>query len=348
MTNVRDIILKNDGMIFGGFVRDSIIHDHFATEFYDSIEFLEDYLEARAKYSDPSFIPHTKDRMLIPTDIDCIMTRSQRDLVLKAFKRKQLKWKQLFVRSPSEYFHGFDGPSDMEHVRYRVKVDFSRLRETLQRLPISVDVHSIVTPLEEENVEIIIDMLLTNEMPDDPFCTRIDFECNALFMTKHAISVSSRLVEAKDIYKRNKMTQSIITDIIQRRAVLRRNSVMSLTDLIRANKMFGKGWQITNLKFQTVKDDTIDEMCIICHCNVTPNHFKMTCCNSRFHAKCLRELINSQLNSEDFNNDSCPMCRGYASFTRSDAELVDTLYQANMLLFAHDEEESSIDVPKEE
>jgi hypothetical protein len=78
MSVLKKLILEQNGMIFGGFVRDSIIHDHFAQLYYkhclsNDIE----YDVKHSQYSNPLFVPTTADRLIVPSDIDCFMTEAE-------------------------------------------------------------------------------------------------------------------------------------------------------------------------------------------------------------------------------------------------------------------------------
>jgi hypothetical protein len=56
-------------VIFGGAVRDSILHDYASREFYK--------LSTLDKYDDPTIHPELSDRFLLPTDIDMFITYQQ-------------------------------------------------------------------------------------------------------------------------------------------------------------------------------------------------------------------------------------------------------------------------------
>ena len=58
-----------DAIIFGGAVRDSILHCYASREFYK--------LSTRDKYDDPKIHPELSDRFLLPTDIDMFITYQQ-------------------------------------------------------------------------------------------------------------------------------------------------------------------------------------------------------------------------------------------------------------------------------
>jgi hypothetical protein len=63
---IRNVIKRFDVIIFGGAVRDSILHSNASREFYK--------LSTLDKYDDPTIHPELSDRFLLPTDIDMFIT----------------------------------------------------------------------------------------------------------------------------------------------------------------------------------------------------------------------------------------------------------------------------------
>lgn len=72
LRSVENILLSKDGVIFGGYVRDMLLHHHGASKFYQAIS--EDASVFATGYSDPSVHPSSyKDRNTYPKDIDCFV-----------------------------------------------------------------------------------------------------------------------------------------------------------------------------------------------------------------------------------------------------------------------------------
>jgi hypothetical protein len=73
-------IIKCGAIIFGGAVRDSILHGFASREFYK--------LSTLDKYDDPTIHPELSDRFLLPTDIDLFITEKDHyNLKLHLYKR---------------------------------------------------------------------------------------------------------------------------------------------------------------------------------------------------------------------------------------------------------------------
>jgi len=70
-TLMKNIVNRYDAVIFGGAVRDLVLHDHNASTFYK--------ISTRDKYDDATIYPELSDRFLVPTDIDFFMKKTHYD-----------------------------------------------------------------------------------------------------------------------------------------------------------------------------------------------------------------------------------------------------------------------------
>lgn len=65
MRKLQTIVLELGGCIFGGYVRDMLIHDHYSAKYYKKFG-------SSDHYSDEIFDEETKGRLVIPQDMDCL------------------------------------------------------------------------------------------------------------------------------------------------------------------------------------------------------------------------------------------------------------------------------------
>lgn len=333
---VGSIVLNAGGTIFGGYVRDSIIHDYYSKQYYeqckkDSIAIEEEQI----RYMDPDFYPDTKDRMLNPEDIDCFFKSFTQ---LKSFEEllnhAKVCHTKLFVRDDaSKYLPRLNiPPNTITHIRYKInqlhnnkkcmlklllKNSFSRLIQS----DLFETIDTFMTQLEEklnEYSSVIIDVLVlktnTNIEFSPPFGT-LDFECNGLLLTKQGLTIANDIKELNsdpfgfisDITKQ----ASIIQDIIQKKARLIRKIGYTI-DPYRIEKMKEKGWELVYGDFLNVvstKSNDSDDVCIICHESVKEtDHFKLKCCSARYHKKC---LIDASLTGSAAmaQTNKCVMCK---------------------------------------
>jgi hypothetical protein len=74
---IASILIDHDAVIFGGFVRDMILHDSHATQFYE-----KNPNATQQEYADDSVHPQTSGRLVIPRDIDCCISQQQLEAVI--------------------------------------------------------------------------------------------------------------------------------------------------------------------------------------------------------------------------------------------------------------------------
>jgi hypothetical protein len=310
---VKNLIIENNGLIFGGFVRDSIIHDHFSTSYYKKNE--ESSVtdeEAKQKYTIVSYMPETLGRLVVPNDIDCFMVQNDYNMFINSLKDHRLKCTVLFNRTASEYINGFEKVNEdsLKHRRIHVQVDVNHVIKELYALPIKFDRQ----PLEQQIVDlippaIVVDVITSLYPRNDPFLTDLDFECNGLYMSKHGLSICSSLSKGLSEYNKWVETNRIVNDIISRVAIYMHPDGTNPNIAKRANKFIERGWKIEDfLRCMTsVLEKDYDGYCIICHENLPEVHFKLTCCDARYHGHCLKRVV-VEVDNNPFKKE-CVMCK---------------------------------------
>ena len=333
---VGSIVLNAGGMIFGGYVRDSIIHDYYSKKYYESCK--QDAIsieEEQIRYMDPDFYPDTKDRYLNPEDIDCFFKSFTQ---LKAFEEllnhSKLCHTKIFVRDDaSKYLTRLNIPENtISHIRYKIS-HLHNPKKTMLRLLLKNSfnrliqselyetIETFINQLEEKiknYSEVIVDILIlktnTHIEFSPPFGT-LDFECNGLLLTKQGLTIANDIKELNNdpfgfISDITKQT-SIIQDIILKKARLIRKIGYTI-DPYRIEKMKEKGWELVYGDFlNVVSTKSIDpeDVCIICHESVKEtDHYKLKCCSARYHKKCLIDasLTGSAAMSQ---TNKCVMCK---------------------------------------
>ncbi len=312
---VGSLVLSSGGTIFGGYVRDSILHDHFSKKYYeqckkDSIHMEEEQI----RYMDPDFYPEFKDRTLNPDDIDCFFTSYA---LLKNFEEtlhhSKLCFTKVFVHDDvSNYITRLNlPPNTVSHIRYKVthfhtpkknmlKMLLKNSFHTLIRHELNLEIENFITRLEhvtESYPHIIIDALIqktNSSYPLSPPFGKLDFECNGLLLSSKGLTIASDLKDSTKEYVGfiadiTKQTE-IIQDILQKKARLIQ-SVGYNVDKYRIDKMKEKGWDIIYGDFLNIvsqKSTDPEDVCIICHETVKDTeHYKLKCCSAWYHKKCL-------------------------------------------------------------
>lgn len=319
--SVADAILSVEGaVIFGGYVRDKIRHDHVAQQFYEhpSVEENLRDRELSDMYADRTFLPELADRFLYPKDIDCFMKTASMDVLedkLKAVGLRLIRMKETLAvndRYAAPESNNNDDPIRL--VKGKVKFDFDNVPVLVRVLPSKLKCMSV-------NVDIVH---VNDTLGKEPPFGCVDFFCNALIIDNaKQVRASKHVFEARgrdpyDMVAKHQMVGTIIDDILNKRARMAGDPPRR-----RVMKMELKGFEIKTMDECYTLSPPInrdeDDMCIICHENFAhkgDGMLKRVCCAAKYHRKCFTKM----LKSDHFSN-SCPMCRN--EFTMLEKE--DTL-----------------------
>ena len=203
--DIKNIIFKWRGIIFGGFVRDSIISEHYSQVFWENNGYNTNH------FWNEQFDNKTSARTLIPKDIDvCIynepdinnMMAEIASLLISVFGADNVKQeRKTAVRNNSDFKSYIDKPFG-----------------TLHTFIYTITVGKIPYFSEGSIFDIMFDIVSTNKRHLKPPFLKLDFLCNGFIMTGHnEISLSNctgtqidklKLVEKKEIESK------IIKDLI--------------------------------------------------------------------------------------------------------------------------------------
>lgn len=345
---VMQVILNCGGTVFGGAVRDWVIHDHFADLYYgkEAEGFSKQELDER--YEDPEFMPELKDRLVMPVDVDACVTRAQLDKVLSSLRRKKLMAYKLFNRDPTGYIDEWMlPPGKVRHMRYQVMMRpanlfpalygalFSEVASVL-RERLRAMARELEEVLDGANGERTFHMDLMVYEKDEDVCTQaapfapLDFQCNGLLMNRErGLFMSNRIALERDnpiAYHRKYL--AVMRDVVDRRAV--RNDMWREIPGYRVSNMLGKGWDICD--FQCVErvpavvlsTDIPAPMCMICHDDLDKAHYKMKCCEARMHLGCVHSAMTRGVAAMT-ETLQCIMCRQGLCAVQDDAIILGSI-----------------------
>jgi len=314
---IANIVLTVGGVIFGGFVRDTLLHDHFAKKYYELMK--EDYSTniQHACYTDETVHPETYDRCKIPNDIDCYIENVEMLARLEsALSAHKFSFRRIFLRqNASEYIPRLDVPDNsLLHIRYVVccldyASKYALKSALLSALPMEFrtlcteHIHQCLRQIHttSHKVHHVTMDVLVKKNPDlvlEPPFGNIDFECNALILTKEGIRLSNQLKIEYGVVKASSQAfklVEVIQDITKKRAVVAKND--HPMDHYRFQKMRLKGWEIiTNLQvIQEVPPSSIveEDVCTICLSSFKEKAYKLKCCSTKYHKNCLIDTIHT-------------------------------------------------------
>jgi hypothetical protein len=186
---LQQFLIENGFCIYGGYVRDMMIHDYYATKFYKKSGIYTDL------YSDENFLPEYKGRLVVPKDIDCFFNGTTKD-VMECIKKLTKK--------------GFDVDNDFGDCRVYPKFEGVELVSTKIRL-------SNYTMLGLRHVFVTIDICHGTNIGLKPPFGKLDILCNAFLFTKNGIQISDNtgtFLDECDVFERKLFELKIIKDML--------------------------------------------------------------------------------------------------------------------------------------
>jgi hypothetical protein len=277
------ILIDNGVIIFGGCVRDMLIHDKYARDFYAE-GFDQD------TFHDEKSHPESKYRLLVPGDIDCFV-HGDDITVAELYETLRTKGLDINVRKRKNFY--FEDKNVNQH---KVKVRIANM-------------HKYGLP----NIEIDMDVLFSDDVKLMPPFGRLDLMCNAFIMDKHGVRLSTQTgtyldlqsplglklvemdilqkmfrieTETADMYPGddNSMTQQSI-----RRRKIRVERILNMQQ---------RGWEICTGVYSFQKN-TMSNKCDCCKATTTSsNWLRLKCCGKFVHRICFPNYLGEEYDTK--------------------------------------------------
>lgn len=314
MLSLEKLILIHKGNIFGGYVRDKILHDTHAEEFYEYMRkagINTGTMEFQLKYNDTSVFSELNNRCIVPSDIDCFMKTSQMKKMVTDFRKKDYDVK-INSNSPANFYF-FKNSQDesitnLKHAKMTITLKCNSLLSNIFNMS-DFNVEIDVIHIDDDNVD-MYDILSSN----------IDFECNSLIITSdNEYKLTKNLGSVLNPVEKIKKINNIISDIKKKKAVIVQNNANDTIPLYRWEKMILKGWKTISPYFEIISGEEYSGHCIICHDNIDSEkyHIKDSGCDVRFHMGCYLKMHRN----EHFKGE-CPMCKCYSFINKTEDSLI--------------------------
>lgn len=302
MTNdVAKTIQKGGGYIYGGFNRDSILHNKAASAYYSSHQ-EDDMYEAKEEYNNRQYKPEFIDRLIAINDIDCFMTEESFEELSQVMRENGYQFEVIKHNSARFYFaNGNVELSALKHSKLTVKFNTNDVLSSLLKnccYYVSVDVLYGDKSIQE------IQKIVSKNM---------DFECNSLILDPfgnytfaHDVKINNSF---NDPMKKLAQLQQVINDIEKKKAVLLDTKNKGVYHY-RIVKMIEKGFTIHTKNFSVIDyvitEEEKEAKCCLCLDEIanTKKHVKDIDCNARFCIPCYDRMI-----SNNNYNAKCPLCR---------------------------------------
>ena len=325
----RDIIecVQNaGGIVFGGCLRDKIIHDTAATSFYEAYNKDTErepkesvYGDMNIAYIDETYNPASAEaRMLVANDIDVFFKHNEgngednNNICVAKFMKLLTKNHMWFSGVHTRNAYGLDGNAN-------VRVDTIKVAYWIPPCMRYGEVFEAIVKVD----------IVTGPAGLEPPFGKIDLECNGVLLTadneyrlikslyendEHRVSMSNIRGEMSAIQKLKKLNE-VIADINLKKTRLVNPDVNSY----RIDKLVEVGWAVQGTMFIATKvpAPSCDELCFICLNSFTKGHANilMACCKGAMHTKCARDWV-TKANTLDV----CPRCGTSKDFDVCDAD----------------------------
>lgn len=310
---IERLALDNEGMLFGGAVRDFMISQHYSTMYVKHLKSKKERFNVKA-FWDVNNHPETAARTLVPDDMDVF------------FEEKDNA--SAFVESLCDICNREGVSVEIETVtdniskmpkEYGNMLSIQKISITIVagKIPFVCDGHNIIV-----NIDVVTPCYPIMMLP--PF-NNLDFLCNGFIKTKHGIMYSmytntyldnlSEIDKAAEIIKIQKDMLKFQTHLCKFETI-KENDLSTFgknrTGFRRISKLLRKEyfpWTICNLPFesrQAAESDT-ENLCCICASHIhTHDQILITTSDTMSHKLCLLHHMEKQCDEADLsygNND---------------------------------------------
>lgn len=306
---IKDLVFANNGIIFGGFVRDEIISSHYKSAYnsinsYDSYDFWNKMNQAE-----------TAARTYVANDIDICMYSA--DDISK------------FLNDVETMFDNEVGPSNVSSSNLIIVGgnEYATMAiSTLRKVNYTITVGKIPYVSTGVDLSFDIDIVLPKDINRQPPFKKLDFLSNIFIMTKHGIVISREtgtIIDNMSVVDKQKISCSIMKDIVEFKTQFCMNSPYTHDYIAgdfaynaavykRLHKMMFRSfkWNISNLPFEICDYKGLyNDVCSICRSNFknknnrvikmfnnNSSNTKQVCTNVA-HDKCIFKYFETQLES---------------------------------------------------
>lgn len=303
-----------DAVVYGGYIRDNILHQHMSKSFYSRYSLFEDY-------NNPSVDMATLFRTLVPNDIDILFVR-QRDYDVFTLALKALD----MTIEIDDLIAPYKTQDKIVTSRYKLKVFSDMSLQNLKTRPRLLNA-------EFANTYVMLDITVRC-CQTNPFTK--DFKCNSLRMNANGLineienqgifyeSVDDMVVRQRKIFENFEEIREQICSMESH--CFYNHGTLTTPDFHRVELMFKKGFRfvIKHLDDELTQIiDRCDDCCAICRDDIVAiadvpgvhklyNGLKFSCCSAVYHAKCLKTVFESPLLRTDWEHMrgyKCIQCR---------------------------------------
>lgn len=301
---IMKFLIDKNFTIFGGAVRDTIIHDEYSARFYDDKD------KDRNSFDDPSYDKETIGRLVVPNDIDAFFVGTKLEVLKNVNELCDKEKLRCSKNGNAGYPLTIFGNSDEIHlIRYTFYV------------PVYIYIGI--------SIEINVDIVYTSLQNIFPPFKIADLKCNSLLQDKNGIRLSNNtgvyeIDSLSGTYRAKKIEIGIINDITNFKTQICHPKILNelaenpsfeknevdfrFRRIWRLLNMIERGWTITDeIDIEVCVEESMNEeelkkeqiVCLVCQENIQLDSndicIKLKCCGCIIHKQCFLNYVKTEL-----------------------------------------------------
>ena len=316
------LLIESGAGIFGGFIRDYLIHKYGSNSFYYFMNNKSSYLCENIPlfYCNEKFHPESyQNRNSISADIDTVMNMKIFEHFLSTLDSFNIKYNYTIFNNFKKYIEIIDNQNQIsKYIKFKIIIDNPfdinnfQTFSNFKNIGNNVSFHKYNTSIVQLDILICKDDLSIKDTIEN-ITSNSDFYCNSLYIFNDTLSISKNILKNLkeepsfeslyennikknlDIFlKKNIYTKEVI-EIVKKQIFEKIAMPLNLSKKIeyRMSKMKSKGFRIlinhNIFEYLSCKD----EICLLCRSDTLNenNIIKFKCCNSFYHEECLIEYV---------------------------------------------------------
>lgn len=317
------LLLQAQAGIFGGFVRDYIIHKHGSNSFYHFMNNESSYLCENISlfYCNENFHPESyQNRNTISCDIDTVMNMKIFDNFLLKLDSFNIKYKYNIFNNFKKYIEITDDKNQiLKYIKFQIVIDNPfdinnfKSFSNFKNIGNNVSFHQYDTSIVQLDILICKDDVHIKDTIEN-ITSNSDFYCNSLYILNDILSISENIsknlkefsFEIETLYqdsikrnldiflKKDIYTKEVI-EIVKKQIFEKKAMCLNLSKKkeYRMSKIKSKGFTILFnhdiFEYLSCKD----EICLLCRSDTLNENkiIKFKCCNSFYHEECLIDYV---------------------------------------------------------
>jgi len=303
-------VFELDGIVFGGYVRDKIISNHYTHLFNDTHKW------DSKKFWNKQYHPETQGRIIVAKDLDiCVSDDLSAKTIVDSIK---IMIFEDFGANNIAFTSEYTTNSDNKYFGLSVS--------SITKLSFNITIGKIPFISDGITINISLDIVVRINSYNQPPFGNLDFLCNMFLMTKNGITISRNtgtIIDKMSVLDKKKVELKVMSDIIQYKTDFCLN-IKNFDNTIKFNysvcdrleKMSLKVpyWTIENMPINmygnmTVQCNNKKELCCICmsgfkkmsgsiSLSIQASDKKSIINGSKMHDSCIFKYMRNQLNEE--------------------------------------------------